>query len=55
VLLYERLTEAHVPVKLVMVRNAGHGWVSSGGPTDPSRAEITQLIVDFFDQHLKNG
>jgi len=34
-LLYERLAAARVLATLVMVKNAGHGWVSSGGSIDP--------------------
>jgi acetyl esterase/lipase len=55
VTLYEMLVAAHVPAQLVIVHNAGHSWEPVGGTIDPSRTEITQLIVDFFDQHLKNG
>jgi dipeptidyl aminopeptidase/acylaminoacyl peptidase len=54
-MLYEMLVAAHVPAQLVIVHNAGHSWEPVGGTIDPSRTEITQLIVDFFDQHLKNG
>ena len=51
--LYDALTAAGVPVTLVLVENAGHGFVSTNGAIDPSRAEITQLIVEFFDSLLK--
>jgi acetyl esterase/lipase len=51
--LYEALTAAGVPVTLVLVENAGHGFASVNGAIDPSREEITQLIVEFFDSELK--
>jgi len=51
--LYEALSEAGAQVTLVMVENAGHGFSSANGPIDPSRAEITELVVEFFDSILK--
>jgi acetyl esterase/lipase len=51
--LYDRLTEAGVSAKLVVVKNAGHGFTPTGGSPNPSRAELTQMIADFFDQHLR--
>ena len=53
VLLYDRLKAAGVAANLVMVKNAGHGFASAGGSISPSRAEITKLVADFFDTHLK--
>ena len=50
---YERLREAGVPATLVVVRNAGHGFKPTGGTPKPNREEISQLIADFFDQHLR--
>ena len=51
---YDRLTTAGVEATLVMVKNAGHGFVQTGGkPISPSRQEITQIMVNFFNQHLK--
>ncbi len=52
-LLYDRLKAAGVDATLVMVKNAGHGFVPAGGAINPSRSEITQMVVQFFDQHLK--
>ncbi len=51
--LYEALTAAGVPVTLVLVENAGHGFASMNGAIEPSRADITTLIVEFFDSQLK--
>lgn len=52
-ILYDRLTAAGVPATLVIVRNAGHGFNSIGGAIDPSLADITQMIVEFFVGNLK--
>jgi acetyl esterase/lipase len=51
--LYQRLTAAGVPATLVLVENAGHGLKPAGGTMNPSRSEITQIIADFFDEHLQ--
>lgn len=51
--LYDRLVAAGVPAELVMVRNAGHGFKPSGGQPSPSRAEITRMMVDFFNRKLR--
>lgn len=53
-ILYQRLTAAGVPATLVMVENASHGLKPVVGDTiNPSRSEITRIIADFFDEHLK--
>ncbi len=52
-LLYEKLQATGVPVTLVIVKNAGHGFAPMGGPISPSRQELTKMIGDFFDQYLK--
>jgi acetyl esterase/lipase len=51
--LYDALDAAEVEVTLVMVENAGHGFAPMDGPIDPSRAEITALIIEFFDSLFK--
>ena len=38
---YERLISANVPATLVMIKNAGHGFVPTNGNIDPSRRQIT--------------
>jgi len=48
-----RLQAAGVPVTLVMVQNAGHGFAPIGGPISPTLQEITRTTADFFTQHLK--
>ena len=50
---YQRLKAAGVTATLVMVKNAGHGFRPAGGPIYPSEEEITRMVADFFDKHLK--
>ncbi|MCS6903124.1 MAG: alpha/beta hydrolase fold domain-containing protein [Candidatus Bipolaricaulota bacterium] len=50
---YEKLRAANVPVTLVIVKNAGHGFAPMGGPISPTRQELTKMMGDFFDQYLK--
>lgn len=50
---YDKLVETGVPATLVMVKNAGHGFVPMGGPISPTRDELTKMIADFFDRYLK--
>jgi len=52
-ILYDRLVAAGVPATLTIVENAGHGFAPAGGTIGPSRTEITNMIADFFDKHLK--
>ena len=52
-ILYDRLLAAGVPATLVVVKNGGHGFSAVGGAMSPSRSEITSIIADFFDKHLK--
>jgi acetyl esterase/lipase len=48
----DRLQQGGVPSELLVVENAGHELVPSGGAIEPSEAEITRRIVDFFDDRL---
>ncbi len=52
-ILLAALTEAGVPAELVPVVNAGHSFLPVGGPIRPSRMEISQMVVDFFEKQLK--
>lgn len=52
-ILHERLKKAGVQSKLVVVKNAGHGFRPVDGTPDPDRNELTQMIADFFDQTLR--
>ncbi len=48
---YDKLTAAGVPAQLVIVHGGPHGL---NAPNEtPSRPELTQMIVNFFSQHLK--
>lgn len=51
--LYESLIAVGVPATLVIVENAGHGFRPIGGEINPSRPEISCMIADFFDEHLR--
>ena len=51
-MLYDRLAGAGVPARLVIVKNAGHGFVPVGGAIDPNLEQIYQIILDFFKQNL---
>jgi len=50
---YDRLKTVGVTATLAIVKNAEHGFRPSGGAIDPSRAELTKMIGDFFDKYLK--
>jgi dipeptidyl aminopeptidase/acylaminoacyl peptidase len=52
-ILYRKLLEAGVDASLVIVENANHNFKPTGAPIEPTRAEISRLIGDFFDQKLK--
>jgi dipeptidyl aminopeptidase/acylaminoacyl peptidase len=52
-LMYDRLVQVNVPAQLVIVKNAGHSFVSPEGTATPTLAEINQIILDFLAQHLK--
>ncbi len=53
--LYDRLKAGGVPATLVIVKNAGHGFVPAGGPISPSMAELARMTVDFFDKYFMGG
>lgn len=48
---YERLTAAGVEAQLVIVKGGNHGLTEPDQV--PGRAELTQMIVDFFDANLR--
>jgi acetyl esterase/lipase len=52
-ILFRRLTAAGVSADLIIVANADHGFQSEEQAIDPSRPELTQIIADFFDEHLR--
>ncbi len=51
--LFERLKETGGPATLLVVKNAGHGFAPTGGELSPTRPELIQIIVDFFDENLR--
>lgn len=51
--LTDRLTASGVAAQLVVVKNAGHGFVPTGGTISPTRQEIARAVLGFFDQQLK--
>ena len=52
--LYERLTANGVRAELVIVQNGGHGFTPEDSPNmKPTREEITQVMVEFFENALK--
>jgi len=52
--LYERLTEYGAQAELVVVRGGGHGFTPADSPDmDPTREEVTRLLVEFFERILK--
>jgi len=52
-ILYEQLVKAGVPATFVKVKNAGHGFKPEGGAIRPTREEISRMMADFFDEHVK--
>ena len=51
--LLAKLQAAGVPAELMRVANAGHGFKPVGGDPNPSRVEISQRIVNFFEETLR--
>ncbi len=50
---YDLLTATGVPSTLVRVKNAGHAFTKMNNqPISPTRIELSQMIVNFFDQYL---
>jgi acetyl esterase/lipase len=52
-ILYDKLKTGGVTATLVIVKDAEHSFRPSGGTISPTRAELTRMIADFFDKHLK--
>jgi acetyl esterase/lipase len=56
-LMTEALRKANVPVELIIVKNAGHGYtfVAPKGdpPAQPSPAEVDAAVLKFLDANLK--
>lgn len=52
-LMYDKLLQAGVPAQLVIVRNAGHSFLDSNGPTSPTLMEINFTILGFLNKYLQ--
>ncbi|HEX2995212.1 MAG TPA: alpha/beta hydrolase [Anaerolineales bacterium] len=52
-LMYDRLTQANVPVQLVIVRNGRHSLTAPDGSATPTLGEISQTMLDFLRRKLK--
>jgi pimeloyl-ACP methyl ester carboxylesterase len=53
----EALKKVNVPVEMIVVKNAGHGYVfnaaKGGPPAEPSPAEVDAAVLRFLDANLK--
>jgi hypothetical protein len=53
----EALKKVNVPAELIVVKNAGHGYVfnapKGGPPADPSPAQVDAAVLRFLDANLK--
>ena len=51
------MQKVNVPVELIIVKNAGHGYVfvapPGGPPAQPSPAEVDAAVLKFLDANLK--
>ena len=57
-LMAEALKKVKVPVEVIVVKNAGHGYVFNGSkdaPADPSPAEVDAAVLKFLDANLKKN
>jgi acetyl esterase/lipase len=52
-ILHEKLLAADVSSTLIIVKNAGHGFLPAGGIPDPNPLELSRLLINFFNEHLK--
>lgn len=52
-LFYDKLLKTGVDATLIIVENANHNFKPTGGPIQPTRAEISDSMSDFFDRVLK--
>ena len=56
-LMTEALKKVNVPVELIIVKNAGHGYTfvapRGGPPADPPPDEVDAAVLKFLDANLK--
>jgi len=50
--MYDKLVQVGVPAQLVIVKNAGHSFLESNGPTSPSPMELNFTILEFLNKYL---
>ena len=50
---YARLQATGVPSELLIVKNSDHEFAPKGGPLNPTRAEVSKRLADFFDKNLR--
>jgi acetyl esterase/lipase len=49
----EALEACGARVELVLVKHAMHGFESFGGEAEPSKEEILEQTIEFFEDQLK--
>jgi acetyl esterase/lipase len=54
-LFYQTLLQRGNYAELLIVENAGHGFIPSGGRITPSLVEIADRVTDFFKTYLKSN
>lgn len=53
--MYDALIKAGAPAKLVIVKGAGHDVTAADAPpTEPTKDEIGQMLLDFLEETLKS-
>lgn len=52
-ILLAALQNVGVPAELTRVKNASHGFKPDGGEISPSRQELSQMIIAFFEEWLR--
>ena len=50
---YARLQTTSVPSELLIVKNSDHEFAPKGGPLNPTRAEVSKRLADFFDKNIR--
>jgi acetyl esterase/lipase len=52
-MMHAKLQTAGVPSELLIVKNSDHEFSPKGGALNPSRAEVTKRLADFFDKNIR--
>jgi acetyl esterase/lipase len=53
--LHAKLTAAGASSKLVVIKNAGHAFVPSGGAPSPGVIEVSGIILNFLNANLRDA